>query len=342
MAKKRNNRKRRVFILALSLLITTVMFATSSYAWFTANKNVSVEQLQVKVEAKNGIQISTNAVDWKSIIQKTDIFGATGKYQAAVNQIPATMQPVSTAGKIDSNAKLEMFYGEISNNLDGDYVLATTQEEEEATDATHLKGKYIAFDLFFKVNAQSKLYVQPNSGITAAAAGGQGIENAARIGFAILGNADSSTDPDTLRTLGTNQGDEPTFYMWEPNYDVHTGAAVQHALATYNLSINESGEDALAYYGVAAEGTDILVQTDMTNDQADYLHDYPTLFDTIEPDITTEKDFATEREIFTLQPGVTKVRIYVWVEGQDVDCENDASGGTINFDLSLRTPTLNE
>ena len=32
----------------------------------------------------------------------------------------------------------------------------------------------------------------------------------------------------------------------------------------------------------------------------------------------------------------------MWVEGQDVDCENNASGGEINFDLKISTvpPTV--
>lgn len=36
-----------------------------------------------------------------------------------------------------------------------------------------------------------------------------------------------------------------------------------------------------------------------------------------------------------LKAGITKVRIYMWVEGQDVDCENNASGGDISFNLQF-------
>lgn len=38
-----------------------------------------------------------------------------------------------------------------------------------------------------------------------------------------------------------------------------------------------------------------------------------------------------------LYPGEGKIRVYMWVEGQDVDCENSASGATINFDLQFTT-----
>lgn len=40
-------------------------------------------------------------------------------------------------------------------------------------------------------------------------------------------------------------------------------------------------------------------------------------------------------EIFTLQPGITKIRVYCWIEGQDYDCENDASGGNIALNLQI-------
>ena len=39
--------------------------------------------------------------------------------------------------------------------------------------------------------------------------------------------------------------------------------------------------------------------------------------------------------MFTLAKGVTKLRIYMWIEGQDVDCENAASGGNVSFNLQL-------
>ena len=40
-------------------------------------------------------------------------------------------------------------------------------------------------------------------------------------------------------------------------------------------------------------------------------------------------------KVFSLKAGITKVRMYMWIEGQDVDCEDDASGLNIAFDLQL-------
>ena len=53
------------------------------------------------------------------------------------------------------------------------------------------------------------------------------------------------------------------------------------------------------------------------------------------PDIQTAVGNADAKELFTLEKGVTKVRVYMWVEGQDVDCENNASGGQISFTLQF-------
>ena len=78
--KKQNRRKRkkyRLLILLLLLFGTGIMLATSTYAWFTANKTVSIGTLQVQIEAKNGIQISADGTNWKSIVQKTDLTSAS-------------------------------------------------------------------------------------------------------------------------------------------------------------------------------------------------------------------------------------------------------------------------
>ena len=41
---------------------------------------------------------------------------------------------------------------------------------------------------------------------------------------------------------------------------------------------------------------------------------------------------------FSLQEGITKIRVYMWIEGQDVDCENNASGSDITFKLEFKVP----
>ena len=69
---KQNQRRTSVLTTLLLLLLTLILLITSTYAWFTANQVVTIQSINVNVQASNGIQISTNAVDWKSLIINTD------------------------------------------------------------------------------------------------------------------------------------------------------------------------------------------------------------------------------------------------------------------------------
>ena len=322
--RRRKNRKRRLLILLIALFFTTVMFATTTYAWFTANKTVTVSTLTVNVAAQNGIQISADGTNWKSIIQEADIMGVHNTtYRGSTNQIPESMEPVSTVGNIDTNGMMEMYYGTIAtgrenSDVEGQYVLTAVK----STEAEGTVGKFIAFDMFLKVDAATDIYLTTNSGVRTTDDTDTGIKNASSI-----------SDIQNL-----NAGTSANKYIWEPNYDVHTAAAVAHARDTYNETTSETGATRIAYAGVKAPialSDDVLVQT--TTNSLDYITDYDDFFGSTTIAYATIAGFSTKQQIFSLQAGVTKVRVYMWIEGQDVDCENSASGGTITYDLQLTT-----
>ena len=63
--------------------------------------------------------------------------------------------------------------------------------------------------------------------------------------------------------------------------------------------------------------------------------EYPSLFEKVNIAYYTKTDFTENVEIFSLNKGITKIRVYMWIEGQDVDCENDASVGNISLNLQF-------
>ena len=68
------------------------MLVTSTYAWFTSNKTVKIANIDVNVAAASGIQISTDAVVWKTLISTTDIStGYTAGSYVDKNQLPGSM-----------------------------------------------------------------------------------------------------------------------------------------------------------------------------------------------------------------------------------------------------------
>lgn len=325
---KKSKKQRKLLLAILMLLLTGGMLASTSYAWFTANKIVTVSTLNVNVAATNGLQISTDGLDWKAVITNEDILktiadGST--YPSNTNQLPiegSSLAPVSSIGTIDGNGKMEMFHGSLDpDETTGNYMLTATKDNEVKGN----QGHFVAFDLFFQVQERTQIYLTENSKVTAEATADTGIQNAARIAFINEGNIASGSSGTQIQGL-IDASATPTF--WEPNYDVHTPTGVSNALSAYGHTTTTTGAAALPYVGVKAPITtpvEVNAKTD-------------TLFASVDPALKTTQAGINENnyeKIFILEPGITKIRIYMWIEGQDVDCENMASGGKINFDLQF-------
>ena len=166
---KKSKRKVDVKSSILILLLIAILLMASTYAWFTANTTVTVSQLNVQVEAQNGLQISADASNWKSVLSNADI-DPTGTlsttYATNTNQIPILidgsadkpqMEPVSTTGTVTSG-KLDMFYGTVTaNQTTGGYDLTAVKQ----TDTQGKTGKYIAFDIFLKVDKVTQIALTP-------------------------------------------------------------------------------------------------------------------------------------------------------------------------------------
>ena len=315
---KKTKRRGNLKYSLLLLLLLAILLVTSTYAWFTANKTVTISELQVNVQAKNGLQISTDAINWKAVLSNDDITGVA--YEGCINQIPATMEPVSTAGNVTSG-NLDLFYGTVNPGGTGEYELTATKEAD-ATKGTN--GKYVAYDIYLKVDTPSNLKLTTASNVLSPT--NSGLQNSSRVAFLIQGHAATGTDATTLYTVNNGTADE--LHIWEPNNDTHSAAAVQHAFSTYGVTINQTDVQQ-AYDGIKAQ-----INTGIQLKQANATKN-DTYFARVTPKISTATTFADNQEMFTLQAGVTKVRIYIWIEGQDLDCENNASGSEAQFNLQF-------
>lgn len=322
---KRRKKQRKILLAIIMILFTGIVLTASTYAWFTANQTVTVEQIDVNVAASNGLQISVDGLNWKPYITKADITGASLTYGGAVNQVPSSMVPVSTAGNTDSKTGfMNMYKGEIvqgSATVGGANILTATQSVEVNTTTS---GDFVAFDLFFQLTEGKKIYLTSNSSV-AAKGTSKGIENAARVAFILEGNTPNGSAQDTIQGLKTPE----TPIIWEPNYDTHTEAAVNNASSVYGKNISTTS-GLVAYHGVHAP---------ISSADEQLLNSTNTSFFTaVTPAITTTKagiSAEAYEDVFTLSAGITKVRIYMWIEGQDVDCENDASGSDLSYNLQF-------
>lgn len=321
---KKSKRKANLKASLLVLLLIAILLMSSTYAWFTSNTQVTISTLNVQVEAQNGLQISADGTNWKTILNNEDI-DPTGTlattYAGNTNDIPEYIEPVSSVGNVDSGTgNMEMFYGITSSDADsGSFQLKATKGDAE--------GNYIVFDIFLRVEQKTQLALTANSGVSDKKASGKGLENAARVGFVVEGNQPVGTDLETIQ--GMIGGTADTTYIWEPNSDAHTSAAIANAKNTYGVDIEANTP--VKHYGVKAEITNPIPLIE-THTGADTTYFEET--DTIQTSTTME-----ETQLLTLDAGITKVRVYMWVEGQDFDCDNSASGSDLNYDLQFAIPT---
>ena len=321
--KKRNKRRRKLLI---PLFFSTFFLITTTYAWFSANRMVSIESLNVHVQADGGLEVSTNAIDWKQVVTVQDIMEAREKYPTSVNQIPYQMSPVSTGGGI-GEGKLELFEGNATNDQTSDFILVANRNIETESFGEESDGVFIAFDVFFRVKSSKELYLDGTSKVQYTGDSTSGIENATRIAFLVEGTSEDV--PNTSQSLrGASKA-----IIWEPNYDVHTEHGVEHARLVYGLTTSQTGAAILPYDGVISN----IFSTDSVLVSEANAARYPSFFRSMTMDITTANASSNNQKILDLLPSVTKVRIYMWIEGQDVDCEDYASYGDITFDLKFTT-----
>lgn len=306
---KQNMRKKALLPALAMVLASVIALSGVTYAWFTTSNTAEVKSMDVNVQTANGIQISLDGVKWRSTISGADILDAIGKtYTGSTNRYPAGTReilPVSSAGEV-AGGTIKMFEG--GYNANGT-LWSGAAEEMETSDTN-----FIAFDLFFKSSAGEEgqpltlLIGEGNSAVTGTDVfGGQadaGVENAVRVAFLPLGNAKTAGAAQALKN-GTEA------IIWEPNATKHVDGAEADAGKAYttkgfNQAFEEAAEDALG----------------------DKVSEVATI--------------TTSQEIVNLKNGINKIRVYIWLEGQDVDCINPASFGDFTTTLKFSVPAAEE
>lgn len=361
MKKRTKAKKQKLNNLLVLLVLAAVLLIMSTYAWFTANRTVNIDKIDVHVATSTGLQISANGIDWKTVIDSTDLKLAsadhdpsalTGGYKNAINQMSKENAPVSSG--LTKNATnenhLNMFYGMVNADMDtshtdtyGKYMLTTSlQTDTDYKSGGENGGYYVAFDIFLKSgNDEDKLYLTGNVFETTTdgkpVTTEKGIANAARVALVEGGHTTSDAADSAIQDLDT-QG---KIYLWEPNADAHTQRGLENArdLGWTVPTATGASYAMLPSYDAVLTNIDVPVELAKATNKDDR-------FKSITPTWQTKKgevknmvmpNYSTGEK--PVQAGVTKYRIYMWVEGQDIDCENYASGTNLQYNLGF---TLDE
>ena len=333
MSRRNRKSKRRLNSLFMMLLLTGMLLVTSTYAWFSANKEVTLEGINAKVVAAEGLQISLDGESWSSkiTINKENLAAATDNNYTW----PEALIPVSTIGETTSGS-MNMFYGDVS---------ADGSELTNAAAETDAGGKFIVFDLYFK-NSSSKatdvLQLNSNTSVAIDTVGGgkegTGLENCIRSGIVLYENTELMTAAGTdIRDIAAGT---PLVSIWEPNYNKHIAEVVKNDQTRIPQADTDFTTLGLKSIG-SGTVTDINVAT--VDGSNAFLAEQKTLkTDATVGTATDMKAVDGSTKLQLKQNCVMKAKIYIWLEGQDPDCIDTASTGkSINIVLGFTKPAVN-
>jgi len=318
MKKQKRHVMRKYAILALVALIAA---ASATFAWFSSGTSATVNEFEFSADAQTGILLSVDAESWSNSVSLSDIVEkkATlikdGAAQSGA-MVEGSAIPVSTAGTITTKPNMDFFSGSLSGNT------ITT---------TAASSGYYKFNLYFKNDSNDALKIQLN--VDTADDGSKvvdgttdkDLQNAVRVGFVNHGSAENGTN--AIALPGT--GDSTKSIIWEPNDTIHGSFAVNQRgrKSTGDTKQEYLGIDsATTFTAGTGVNTGIVVGTE----------------ETPEPEgtkkVTTVASSSTDtvQDVLEIPANeIAKTTVYVWIEGQDVDCNNAESGGSVKTTLKF-------
>lgn len=303
----KNTLKKRTFISAIAMLIVSAIVLTSStFAWFSMAKRVEVETMELNITSPDGVQLSGNANAFTTMLTLADLKGETtarwAAYEGNQNNFPELLTPSSTNMVVARS--LPSFYSGSIN--DAGRLNATKVADEKASGI-------VAFDIFVKVSQDQKVYW---SETTVECADNPDVLSAMRVGLVHCGTVAAKANAAAILDTKPVDSYSRRCVMYQPNANIHTEAS---GYKTDEANVPDKYISAPVTNLVpAGNGGNIIENVNyVSNTSATVVND------------TTK----TTEAYFNALTGINRVRVYLWMEGNDVDCANDVAGATLNFDL---------
>ena len=310
--RQRNNkhgRKTRILIYLYVFLILMSLLVVSSYTWFSLSRTPRVSDMNMYINSQSGLELSGDplAEEWELQIDFRDLVDVT-----------TTLRPITWSDEE------QRFYAAVYG-FDGRLTDLNSWQpltDERNANKDNLDGYYIKATLYARsgvaVDVSLSPAVEVDQGINGSGTyvigtplwdsqqvlhsnGGQGAENAVRIGFRIT----------PVNVQGEPTGEVSEFFIYEPNADSHINGTTDY-IATPSI-----------------DGTEHLVDEDhlIRQTASSWKEAYPVQRDVV---IKELGEFEETPALFSLQSGeMVKIDIYVWLEGQDVDCTNEINEAQI-------------
>ena len=232
--------------------------------------------------------------------------GAEGTYKSnlTLNHEMKKVAPCSTNGTVTDDGALSFYKLVIDENGDKTDTAVASNAAQGSTNPNY----YITFDIYVKVAAGKSIQLTKDSTVECE---GYDTELATRVAFVNLGYADTAA-----KAMAGTLTKSNAVSIWEPNSTDRSQG--------YKNQYGTSNTGKLSYWGVAGANNDEKKTPIISSSAEDYVDTF---------DFSNEKEAET---LFALGTGYNVIRVYIWLEGQDVDCVNEISGGTFAVKLDLQ------
>lgn len=352
---KKNNRRAKSLILFCAF--TAIVLTVSTYAWFIGMRTVNVAAFEVNIASTKSLLLSIDGENWTDTLTINGENYNTAAYEGNTNSWEKLI-PVSTIGDMDkTSSRMKLYEKSSMTTTPGGYRLMAYPVQN--TGAKEVKGyvafdlfikNFTGSKYYIEMDQKNEeaIYLTTNSKVGVAAAGvtGTGIENSVRVAFAQIGRVsqdkataeggDATITGITCSSAGDVTGICREATIWEPNDTKH----VQNAINWYTTSCKQRTgadvRDKSSYNGACGEVVDgtgyptYAVNTEIgAGDNVD-VYDGEKFNKYTGTTKLTSFDYFTDSEknltgtarptFMTLAPSsITKVRVYVFIEGQDID-----------------------
>ena len=335
-----NKKVKKRKLLFLVTFFTALLLTVSTYAWLSSSLNVKVQFFKMSVASNSGLFISLDGVEFTdsiTISMDSIIMDLKETYPNHTNQWSYGLWPVSTIGVNNPDQdKFLVYTGDLVHTKDRNQngtikrLLNTTLRDENVSNPVNI---YVAFDIFLKNATGSpvadNLYFDENTFIDYDEKTDEelkvemnGILNSLRIGVLKIGSVPILSDVSAIQNMKCNNSCEMLIY--EPYHLSHTSQSIETAL-NYGIMMIDGIETPT--YAISGEGRKL----EHTNGHLGTGIPLDTTHFTLQ---NTIKDFSNP--VFEVPNAITKARVYLWLEGQDIDSlETNSKGVDLNVNINF-------
>ncbi len=268
---------------------------------------VEVEQMGLTVSSGSGVEISANTKYFTTSLIRTDFNGLTDSrfrtYAGNQNNLPELLTPVSSDMYV-SKSLPTFFAGSID---DAGYINATQVNSD-------VESGYVAFDVFVKVDQAQKIYWAET---TVTCDDNPDVLTAMRVALVNCGTVAQNSEADAILSAKPDNALQNRVVMYEPDSINHTDYSCYTDGATVpDLYIKS------AFTGRTPTGNGENIMQ-----EAQYAG----------PAFGTRATDANKaaNAYFSAEAGINRIRVYCWMEGNDVDCVDILKAKTLNLNLVL-------